>query len=181
MTLTYVTQTQAPYRRFYSKIPDVAHLRSFGCVAFVHLNKHERQGAFSPRARKVVFVGYNQEQGSKNWILYDPHNWKVIELCHTTIWENVRWNNKQVSPDWKFLKEDIIAKFLLDLARREDGDKEHCPEEGEGDAQEQEIPLLLHQNRTIRQQLPKIESGDITLLHLLRLPHNMTRTQKEIL
>lgn len=90
-----------------------------------------------------MFVGYNQEQGSKNWIFYDPYNWKVIEPCHTTFWENVRRNNKQVYPDWRYLKEDIIASFPLDLARREDGDKEHGREEGEGEAQEQEIPQLL--------------------------------------
>jgi transposase InsO family protein len=161
MTLTSVSRSQTPYQRFYSKIPDVGNLRIFGCVAFVHINKHERQGAFSPKARKVVFVGYNQEQGSKNWMFYDPYNRKVIESCHARFWESAKWNDKQVDPDMRFLEEDIIADFPPEPARREDeDDEEHGPEDEGGNALPQGIrqpePLAPEQNNR-----PAVPEGEI--------------------
>ena len=58
-----------PYECLYNRKPDVANLRMFGCVAFVHLPAHQRK-KLDPKSRKVIFVGY--PDGTKGYRLYDP-------------------------------------------------------------------------------------------------------------
>ena len=46
--------------------PGLAHLRPFGCIAYIHVN----QGKLNPRALKGVFLGYPEGvKGYKVWLI----------------------------------------------------------------------------------------------------------------
>jgi hypothetical protein len=95
-----------PYEMFLGKKPNVGHLRVFGCVAWVHIPKETRKGAWSPRARKMVFVGYAWEQGTKGWVFYDPEKRERVVSIHTTFWENVPWSKRNLDPDMRLFEDD---------------------------------------------------------------------------
>ena len=48
---------KTPFEALTGEKPDVAHLRTFGCMAFVHVAKDERQNLDS-KAIKCIFFGY---------------------------------------------------------------------------------------------------------------------------
>jgi hypothetical protein len=47
--------------------PDISYFRIFGCCAFVHVHKENRDGKLDKKAIKTVFVGY--AEGTKGWKL----------------------------------------------------------------------------------------------------------------
>ena len=49
--------------------PDVAYFRTFGCLAYVHVHKEQRQNKLQPKAKAMVFVGY--EPGTKGYRFWD--------------------------------------------------------------------------------------------------------------
>ena len=55
--------------------PDVSHLRVFGCRAYAHVPKMERQ-KLEPKTRKCVMLGYGTQQ--KGYRLYDLQWSRVI-------------------------------------------------------------------------------------------------------
>ena len=66
--------------------PDVSTLRIFGCTAYSHMPKDERQKLDST-ARKCVFLGYGSE--TKCYRLYDPDRDRVI------LSRDVRFNERE--------------------------------------------------------------------------------------
>ena len=42
---------------FFSKKPEVSHLRIFGCPVYIHISKEKRK-KLDPSGRKGIFVGY---------------------------------------------------------------------------------------------------------------------------
>jgi hypothetical protein len=48
-------RSRTPYQAFYSKVPDVAHLRVFGCKCFVLIPKQKREGKFANVSGRVYF------------------------------------------------------------------------------------------------------------------------------
>jgi len=57
-----------PYKCLFNRKPDVAHLRVFGCIAFVHVPSDQRK-KLDRKSRKGIFVGY--PHGTKCYKLYD--------------------------------------------------------------------------------------------------------------
>jgi len=57
-TAAHVGKT--PHELFWGDVPDVSHLRVFGCTAFVHVPKQLRK-KLDPTSRKGVFVGYESD------------------------------------------------------------------------------------------------------------------------
>ena len=66
-----------PYESWYKRKPSVGHLRVWGCVAYVHVQKDKRLKLGS-HMQKCVFIGY--PAGYKGWKFYDPSTRKVI-IC----------------------------------------------------------------------------------------------------
>lgn len=52
-----------------SRLSSTLSLKTFGCIAFVHIHDHNR-GKLDPRARKYVFVGYTPTQ--KGYKCFEP-------------------------------------------------------------------------------------------------------------
>lgn len=69
---------KTPYEAWYKKKPNIAHLRVWGCKAFVHLHPQQRTGGkFADRAIEAVFVGYTEGQPDL-YRFYIPTHRKVI-------------------------------------------------------------------------------------------------------
>ena len=64
-----------PFETWYSRKPTVAHLRTFGCIAYAHVPKEIRT-KLDDKAVKCIFVGYSKE--SKGYRLYNPVSKKVL-------------------------------------------------------------------------------------------------------
>jgi hypothetical protein len=65
-----------PYELVHRVKPDISHFRVFGCTAYVHVQKDQRDGAFGHHMQKCVFLGY--PEGYKGWRFYNPTTKKVI-------------------------------------------------------------------------------------------------------
>ena len=64
-----------PYTEWHKEKPDIGHLRVWGCLAYVHIQKDKRVG-LSPHMEKCIFIGY--PSGYKGWKFYNPVTKKVI-------------------------------------------------------------------------------------------------------
>jgi len=64
-----------PFEAWTGEKPNIKHLRIFGCAAYAHVPKDERQ-KLDPKARKCVFLGYGTE--TKGYRLYDPKCARVL-------------------------------------------------------------------------------------------------------
>lgn len=67
--------------------PSVAHLRPFGCTAYVHIPKKIRSGKLAPKSVKTIFLGYDSNR--KAWRCYDPSTRKEYSSRDITFLEGV--------------------------------------------------------------------------------------------
>ena len=72
---TKALKNMTPYEAWTKEKPKVEHLRVFGCDAYAHVAKDERQKLDS-KSRKCIFLGYGTE--TKGYRLYDPSRLKVF-------------------------------------------------------------------------------------------------------
>lgn len=96
---TKAVPDSTPYERYYLRKPNVIHLRTFGCKAYVHVLKAKRKH-LDPHSRLCIFLGY--EIGMKAWRFYDPQTRTVF-----------------ASRDAIFLEEDFPAHAYFPLAESE--------------------------------------------------------------
>ena len=66
---------KTPYEMWFKQKPDVSHLRVWGCLAYVHIQKDKRKG-FSPHMEKGIFIGY--PVGYKGWKFYIPSTKRTV-------------------------------------------------------------------------------------------------------
>ena len=64
-----------PYEALNSHKPNVSHLRTFGCISYVHIPKDERD-KLDPTSKKCVLVGYGST--TKGYRLYDLDKMKIL-------------------------------------------------------------------------------------------------------
>lgn len=80
-----VEKDKSPYEIWTGHRPNAKHLKVFGCIAYAHINKKNRD-KLDENARKGIFVGYRQT--TKQYRIFDPKNRKIIESSHVTFKEN---------------------------------------------------------------------------------------------
>ena len=68
---------------FSGEVPDVSHLRIFGCPVYMHIPKDKRTN-LDPLGQKGIFVGYNEI--SKAYRVYVPR-YKKIEICRDVVFD----------------------------------------------------------------------------------------------
>ena len=49
-----------PYTNLHGAVPDISHLRVFGCGAYVHIPKETRGNALSPKSELMVYLGHTE-------------------------------------------------------------------------------------------------------------------------
>ena len=77
---------QCPITLWDSTIPDISYFRVFGCKAFVHVPKEQRQGKLDKKAVEMIFVGY--EQGTKGYRFWNPANRSIVVSRDVTFDED---------------------------------------------------------------------------------------------
>ena len=83
---TTAVAKMTPYEDLTGKKPCVEHLRVFGCAAYAHIPKDERQ-KLDVKAKECVLLGYGTE--TKGYRLYDIQRQKVI-YSHDVLFDESR-------------------------------------------------------------------------------------------
>ena len=78
------------------KIPDVSYFRVFGCKAYVHILKDARQNKLQPKAKVMVFVGY--EPGSKGYKFWDKDSRSIV-VSRDVTFDEKSFPNKEPRVD----------------------------------------------------------------------------------
>ena len=76
-----------PHHAWHGDKPDLSHLRTFGCRAYMHINKKKITSKLQPRSIPVIFIGYHTE--AKAWRVYDPVGKQEHITRDLTFHENV--------------------------------------------------------------------------------------------
>jgi len=69
----------------YNDIPDLSHIKSFGCLTFASTSNVQRT-KLSSRARKCVFLGY--KDGAKGFSLFDMNQKNIFVTRDVIFYEN---------------------------------------------------------------------------------------------
>ena len=102
---------KTPYELLRGRVPNISHLRIFGCKCFIHNNGKDNLGKFDPRSDEGIFLGYSSS--SKAYKVLNERLNKVEESIH------VIFNEKSVL---KSLQENQSS--FEDPFPGEDGDDE---------------------------------------------------------
>jgi len=73
--VTTTSTGQTPYERWYGRIPDVSHLRVFGCTAYAYSPEADRR-KLDKKSSKLRFLGYGD--GQKGYRLMDIKKRKLV-------------------------------------------------------------------------------------------------------
>ena len=92
---TSIVTDSTPYEIWHKKKPDVGHLRVWGCVAYVHVQKDKRQSLGS-HMEKCIFLGY--AEGYKGWKFYNPKTRKVVISERADFDERYNYGGVQIKP-----------------------------------------------------------------------------------
>ena len=88
---TNAVQKMTPYEAWMGMKPNVSHLRVFGCDAYSHVPKDERN-KIDPKARRSMFMGYGD--GVKGYRLYDQDKQRIY-YSRDVIFHEARKDNVQ--------------------------------------------------------------------------------------
>ena len=80
---TRANHGKTPEQLYTKKIPDVSHLKTFGCICFVHVPQENRQ-KLSSKTTMGVFIGY--DDASKVYRVYMP-NERKIQLSRDVVFD----------------------------------------------------------------------------------------------
>ena len=93
--------------KFTGTKPNLAHLKVFGCIAYVHV-LDELRTKLDPKAEKCVLIGYSLEQ--KGYKCYNPVTRQVRVSRDVVFDEMASWyleENKAIGAD---VKESVVTK-----------------------------------------------------------------------
>ena len=118
---TKVIEGMTPYEAWTKEKPQAKHLRVFGCDAYSHVSKDERQKLDS-KARKCIFLCYGKK--TKGYRLYDPYQNKII------FSRDVKFNESEHKERTE-INDDPVRYIELDLTDDTEpvSSPENCPTE----------------------------------------------------
>lgn len=91
-------ENRSPHELWFNQPPDLSHLKTWGCVVYVHNPK--QLDKLRERAKKMIMVGYGKS--SSLYKVFDPSN-NGISYVH-----NLKFDEKQAGGDWLFRNETLI-------------------------------------------------------------------------
>jgi hypothetical protein len=77
-----VLENKTPDEVFSGEVPEVSHLRIFGCLVYIHIPKDKRI-KLDPSGKKVIFFGYSKT--SKAYRVYVPGYKKIENDDHVIL------------------------------------------------------------------------------------------------
>lgn len=128
---TTAVEGMTPYEALTGEKPRVDMLRVFGCLAYAHIPKDERQ-KFDSKARRCIFLGYGVV--TKGYRLYDVNHSKIL-YSRDVIFDESKYG---LNKDPKVLaKEDVYpdsssdSESVISQAEHMDGRDEEMVDQGE--------------------------------------------------
>lgn len=101
-----------PFEAWYGHKPDVASLRTFGCVSYVKMVR-PHQPKLDDHAAPMIFIGY--QPGSKAWRFYDPSTQRVVVSRDAIFNQRTPWDwNKEADA-----KMEYSGEFTIECAWQE--------------------------------------------------------------
>ena len=145
---TSALKQQTPYQAWTGKVPDVRHLRVWGCDAFAHINDSQRK-KLDVKSKLYCFVGYADTQ--KGYRLLCPDTGKIL------ISRDVKFQEQSFSA----AQPQTYAEFAIpfpdgpeavgaDAAQQESNDSESA----ENDSMEEEQPSPAQRRYPVRDRHP---------------------------
>ena len=107
-TATRSLEKMTPYERWYGRKPNLAHLRVFGCVAYVYIPDSNRNGKLSKKAERLRFVGYSLQ--TKGYHLIDESTSKVIIRRDVIFSEADFQNDRGINKNLECFNDDVIPE-----------------------------------------------------------------------
>ena len=77
---------KTPYELLKGRKQNLAHLRAFGCVCFIHNNDKDNLGKFDAKSDEGIFLGYSLQ--SKAYKVLNKRTNHVEESVHVVFIEN---------------------------------------------------------------------------------------------
>ena len=77
---------KTPYELLKGRKPNLAHLRTFGCVCFIHNNDKDNLGKFDAKSDEGIFLGFSSQ--SKDYKVLNKRTNRVKESFHIVFNEN---------------------------------------------------------------------------------------------
>ena len=126
-SITSASGSKTPHELFFGRRPDVAHFRTWGCLAYMHIPAEQRS-KLDHKSLRTVFVGY--EINTKGYRLFDPVKRRIHVSRDVVFDESIMWykcdrpayNVPQVVMDLDDLCEpeldvgdDVLAPGALDF------------------------------------------------------------------
>eukprot|EP00795_Rhopilema_esculentum_P014459 gene14460-biopygen4243 len=161
---TKAVKDMTPYESFYGIKPDVAHLKVFGCDAYMHIPK-ELTKKFDSRSRKCIFVGYSLYR--KAYRLFDPRTKKLYESRDVVFVENeFRGRIQHQTVETKKIDSTVKPVFKSDEEQLETEYDERVvdleTDENNRNAESQDAEDLQEPRRSNRTRKPPERDGFIT-------------------
>ncbi|KAK2975037.1 hypothetical protein RJ640_002466 [Escallonia rubra] len=116
-TIDYQTPSQALVEAIVAPVLPNLPPHVFGCVAFVHLHKHQRN-KLSPRALRCVFVGYAAHQ--KGYQCYHPPTHKMFITLDVVFHEDLMYFSTESELQGEHQKEIQTLDYDDELAENVD-------------------------------------------------------------
>jgi transposase InsO family protein len=74
-----------PYQEWYHSVPNVSHLRIFGCQSHVHIQDKYRKNKLDPKVLPAIFLGYSTER--KAWRFWTGKYGRIVESRDAVFYE----------------------------------------------------------------------------------------------
>jgi hypothetical protein len=84
---TKANNGETPEARFIGVRPNLSHLRSFGCLSYVHILE-EKRDKLSPRSQHGILVGY--DDSAKAYRIYLPHR-RTVTVSRDVRFDELRF------------------------------------------------------------------------------------------
>ena len=137
-----------PFEAWSGDQPDLIHLRRFGCLAYSHVSKEERQ-KLDVKARECIMLGYGVNE--KGYRLYDVEKRKVFHSRDVVFYEEVNGAKERVSHPCSRL-EHISNASPFDVEDQNEGEDQYEKEDQNGrkdqDQEEYQENENNHENET---------------------------------
>jgi transposase InsO family protein len=153
---TSAIKNKTPYETMHNRKPDVSHLRVWGCLAYVHIQKDKR-AKLGSHMEKCIFIGY--PEGYKGWKFYNPETQKVIICERADFDERYTYDGKLITTNTSINPEP------RPLIPEEDSTEEDInpPQELEPEQieqQEEEVPPVVEEEPAPVAPIPDNEPID---------------------
>jgi len=123
---SHTCKDSSPIAYWTGQEPGLGHLRIFGSTAWVHIPKEQRR-KLDPKSKKCIFVGYDEDAGSKVYRVYDPVHKRIIRSRDVIIEESPRLKHNTSTESLRATMEVESEPAIEELKISDDSRQQYLP------------------------------------------------------